>query len=508
MKYVLAQSSLEVLPEYNKNYRGLNVFTMSELIRETGTDKRGNQQSGYVQLPLFCLTPDEREQIMNECTYVQAVISSRMNRISSLEWEITHKKEHQEENYETLKDMKQIYEELDNPGDIKHLIARARILQALRGQFQEMKDDLSNFDSVMLRYKRRHERRIKESRDGIKNWLSQPNLEDDFNDWVKKWVGCLMLHGASPVYKEYANNDAYLENFYMLPGGTVMPLRSVQVGGFVAYVQIIMGQVPKFYYQDEMTFTNYMPSSARSYGYVPLDALVNKVAEQILFDRFAAARADGTKPPEKAVVFGENRSLFGNMTGEIDLPMPKGEQKRIEEKLNTARKEAIATLSGVGTPLVIDLSRADTFAAQSQRQNQLLRDTALAFGMTNMEINLAGGEFTSGKETSETQQEIEEGKGTKPIIDKIRMILNRDIMPYRWGDQWLFEYSKSLNEFEQAKLDSLKMQTGTYTPDEVREARGDKPILQAGSDQLPSQQGDGQAPGGNPFAPVYTQAVE
>lgn len=506
-RYVLADSSLYNLPDdKSKNYRGLNVFTLSELRGITGVTKRGEFMTGSIQAPLFTLSPEERQGIMQTSAYVQAVISSRMNRISSLEWDIILKKDMEDEVYHLAKDLKQIHDEHDNPNDLKSLFLRHRIRNELKKEIPDLKDDLSNFPTAMLRYKKRIERGVANKQEEIKIWLENSNQEDDFQDFIKKYVEALMVHGATSVYKEFNDNDK-LENFYILPGGTVYPLRSVEVGSYVAYAQVVIGYMPKIYFQDEISFINYLPSACRSYGYVPLDALVNKVAEQLLFDQFAAERADGTKEPEKLIVFGDNRSLFpNNLTGDIKLPMNTDEQKRIEEKLNIARKGALATLSGVGHVAIEDISKADTFPQQSERQDKLLRDIALVFNMTNMEINLAGGEFTSGKETSETQSEIEEGKGTRPIIQKIQSIINKCILPFRFGTHYIFQYKKGLSELEQVKLDALKAQSGTYTKNEIRIERGDDPIFEEGNDSLEPSQGVG-TPGESPFNPINMRAI-
>lgn len=504
-RYVIADSHTFNLPDdRNKNYRGLNVFTLSELRGLTGMTKRGEFVTGQIQQPLFTLSPEERAGIMQASSYVQAVVSSRMNRISSLEWDIVHKKDLEDQVYYQFKDLKQIYDEFGDENNLKHLLLRYRIRVVLQREFPDLKDDLSNFRTVMLRYRKRFDRKTGDRKHEIKDWLEEPNQEDDFSDWVKKWVEALMIHGASSIYKDYMN-ERTLENFYVLPGGTVYPLRGVHVGSFVGYAQVVVGYMPKIYFQDEMTFTNYLPSAARSYGYVPLDALINKISEQILFDQFAAERADGTKEPEKLIVFGDNRSLYGDLTGDISLPMNPDEQKRIEEKINTIRKGAIATLSGVGHPVVEDISKADTFQQQSERQDKLLRDIALVFNMTNMEINLAGGEFTSGKETSETQAEIEEGKGTQPIIQKIQSILNKRILPFRFGTDYIFQYKKGLSDFEQVKLDTMKQQSGTYTRNEIRIDRGDEPILEEGNDSL--QDPVSEAAGNSPFNPINMRNV-
>lgn len=505
-RYTIADSSLFDLPtDKTKNYRGLNVFTLSELRGITGLSKRGEFITGHYQAPLFSLSPEERMGIMSSTTYIQAVISSRMNRISALEWDIVRKKELEDEIYCHIKDLKQIFKEMDNPNDLKHLMTRLKIKMALQAEIPGLKDDLSNFDTAMLRYKKKIERKDTDRREEIKDWISQPNLEDTYYDFTQKWVESLMVHGASTIYKDYI--DDKLDNFYVLPGGTVFPLRSIEVGSYVAYAQMVVGYYPKIYFQDELTFTNYRPSSARSYGYVPLDALINKVAEQLLFDQFAAERADGTKEPEKLIIFGDQRSPFGDLTGDINIPLDVEEQKRIEEKVNTIRKGAIATLSGVGHPIVEDISKADTFGAHAIRQDKLLRDVALMFNMTNMEINLAGGEFTSGKETSESQEEIEEGKGTRPIILKLQYVYNHNILPYAYGTDYKFKFKKAMDEFEQIKLDAQKLQSGTYTKNEIRVQRGDDPIFEEGNDSLNPPQPQQGIPGGSPFNPLNTREI-
>lgn len=505
-RYTIADSSLFQLPyDKGRNYRGLNVFTLSELRGVTGVTKKGDFMTGTIQSPIFTLSPEERMGIMQASAYVQAVVSSRMNRISSLEWDIILKKEVEDQMYVQFKDLKQIHDEHDDMSSLEHLLLRYKIRNTLRGEIPELRDDLKNFDTAMLRHKKRINREVANRKDEIVTWLNEANMEDDFADWVKKWVESLMVHGASTVYKEYEGKT--LDNFYVLPGGTTYPLRTAHVGSYVAYAQIITGYMPKVYFQDEITFTNYLPSSARSYGYVPLDALINKVSEQLLFDNFAAERADGTKEPEKLIIFGDTRSLFaGDMTGDVTLPMDTDEQRRIEDKVNSVKKGAVATLSGVGHPVVEDISKADTFAAQSVRQDKLLRDIALVFNMTNMEINLAGGEFTSGKETSETQGEIEEGKGTRPIIQKIQSIINKSILPFRFGSNYIFKYNKALTPFEQVKLDTMKANSMTYTKNEIRIDRGDEPILEEGNDTL-KQEVQGEV-GSSPFNPINTRAID
>lgn len=502
--WVIADSSYLPTPRdtMKRNFRGLNVFSSTELRGITGQTKKGELVTGYMQTPYFCLTPEERISIMKSAAYVQAVISIRMNRISSLKWAIKHKSEKLDQYYESIKALKQIYDEYDNPGNMKEILTRIKIRNIIQQKFPDIKDDLSNFSQALFRFKKKTNTNIIKQKEIIKKWVENPNKEDTYIDYTKKWVESYLLHGAAVQYKEWNNNK--LENIYILPGGTTYPLRSQAVGGFVAYTQIIMGCVPKIYFKDEINFKNYLPSAARSYGYVPLDALVNKTAEQLLFDQFAAERADGTKEPEKLIVYGDTTSPYGDLTGEISLPVDSAEQKRVEEKVNTARKGAVIVITGIGHPVVTDISKADTFAAQSERQDKLLRDTALVFNMTNMEINLAGGQFTSGKETSESQKEIEEGKGTKPILNVYQRMWTDNLL-YRCGPDWELEYEDALTDLEQVQLDTAKEYSGTYTKNEIREQRGDDPIIEQGNDTL-TRQTTG-IPGSNEFNPINMRSV-
>jgi len=507
-RFVIAQSSVEEASPFrqpvDKTKRGLNVWTLSELRAITGHAKDGKRIHGTVQNPMFNLAPEERIGIMAACDYVQAVIGSRMQRMSSMEWTVIPKKQIQDKIEIKIKHLKQLFDEYDDPNNLEHLMIRLQAKNKIKEELFDLKDDMSNFDSAFLRFKKRTDLRQQQSMQEIIDWINQPNQEDTYESFTKKYFENLLLHGARPVYKEWSPDNRRIENYYNLPGGTVYPMRSIYVGGYLAYAQIVINYEPSIYFSDEISFSSYLPSAARSYGYVPLDALVNKIAEQLLFAQYAAERADGNKEPEKLIIFGDTHSPFAGWDGDGDLnvPMDAGEQQRIEEKLNVLRKGAIASLSGVGQPVIADISKADTFPTMALRQDKLLRDIALVFNLSNMEINLAGGEFTNGRETSESQQEIDEGKGTTPLKKDYETFYNKDILPYRFGTYAIYQFKKGLTENEQVELDAKRAQSTSWTKNEIRIARGAEPIIEQGNDSLQQTQPQGQQPDGsqmNPF---------
>jgi hypothetical protein len=247
-----------------------------------------------------------------------------------------------------------------------------------------------------------------------------------------------------------------------------------------------------------------MPNSGISYGLIPLEALVNKVAETLLFDQRSAEMADGTQPPEKIALFGE-AAPFGDLTGEeaLEVSLTQSEQSKIETLLNEPRKDAIRVLSGYGTPAILDLSRSETYASQIDRQRLIRESVAFVYNMSNMEVNLTGSDDTSGRSTSEAQAKIENEKGIAPIVRLIQNRLNRQILPLRFKYGYLFEFKSGLSEEEQIQIDTAKKQSGSYTDNEIRIDSGREPIGPDG-DKLP---GAVQAPDGSQSSPLNMKMI-
>jgi len=492
-------------PTIDQDGRGLDIYNITELQGVSGRGKNGNILTGTVQRPVFSLSIQDRIEMFKRSSMLQGVVTSRAKRVSALNWKVVKKNIDDQRFVAEIKEYKEIFSEFSDSKDIKELTIAFQIKQRIMSMLPGLKDDMSNFDSALRRHRRRNDRANEDTSTEIEEWISQPSMGVNFSRFLHELTIDLMIHGSDGIYKEYNTDNTKLENFYMLPGGTIFPYRQVHVGGPEIYFQIIPSLEAKAYFSNEISYLRYVPVSWQTMGEVPLEALINKVAESILFDKRSADQADGTKPPEKAIAFGKQPAPMGGLTDNMfELPMNDGEQKRIETKLNQARQEAIITLSGVGTPTVIDLSKADTFGAQQTRQDKLLRDVALIYNMTNMEVNLAGGEFTSGKETSDVQKEIEQEKGIGPIIGMIEEFINRDILPYRYGYDFEFKFDIGLSEQEQVELEDKKIKTGTYAVNEIREARGDD-VYPEEQYNRPEQGASMESPDGSQGSPFNIQ---
>lgn len=498
---VTAESIARGLRSGKLKGRGYNVYHLSEPVGVSATDRWGERHQLQYQRPMFALSLEERIDMARFSAMVFGVIASRMNRIGALEWNVSKETDDIETRMEQMQDLAAIHEEWEGDLSVKGITIRSRVKAKLSQYLPDLRDDLANLKQSLQRLAKRAKQQGGYEARQIEDWLYEPNPDYSFEEFVKMWVWDLHTHGAAAIYKDL--QDKGVENLFLLPGGTVIPLHNTYVGGPTAYIQLVPNEAEaQVMFNDEVSFSRWLPSTAMSYGLVPLEALVNKVAEQLLFDELAAQQADGTKPPEKVVVFGDN-APFGDLDTELSVPIEEAEQKKIETVINERRKFAIRTLSGVGQPMVLDLSKGDLFAGQAERQRQLKEDVALVFGATNMEMNLTGSDSTSGRTTSESEERQEMRRGVLPLITIIEEKLNRDVLPYRFGSGYKFKFSSGLTESEEIEMFTKKLQSGLFSVNEIRSKDlGETPYPEDDYDRPPQQQAQpeqAEAMGRSPF---------
>jgi hypothetical protein len=513
VKKVIAQASANVQEDERfrgRGKRGVTVYSINQLQKMTGRDKDGRLVSWGVERPYFYLTISQRIQMFTLSSPVFGVVASRMKRLSGLEFNITTEKEKEDETAQDLKDLCQIYLEYKSSTEISDLIMKARIYGQVKEKLVELKPDFSNFDNSLLRWKRRLKRISLVQTKEVKDWLLEPNNGVSWEEFVCKWVFDQMIHGCTATYKD--TEQGRLANFDLLPGGTVFKMKAEYFSGVNGYIQLFpefgytgVGYLePQVYYGDEIAYSEYLPTSSKNYPMIPLEALINKIAESLLFDKLMADQADGTKPPEKLIIVTEPNP-FGSMDGENnDVPIDGEEQKRVENKINTPVKGSIMTFTG-NRAEVLDISKENTMPTQMQRQKDIREEVALVFNMSNMEVNLTGSENTSGRATSESQAEIEQGKGIAPLRKTLTNLVQRQIIPARYGRGFMFEFEKSRNEREEKELDLISIQTGENTKNDIRE-KYSKPGYGPEFDK-PDGSSSERVPGESEYNPMYTRSL-
>jgi hypothetical protein len=468
--------------------RGMTVYNLHEIMNITGRDKHGQLVSWGSQLPMFKLSIRQRNEIFKLCDPVFGVVSSRMKRMAGLDFNIVPIKDREDEIVQGLKSIKSIYDDYTGQLEMKYIVARAKAVQAITKFMPDVLPDLSNFNNALMRMKRKIQIKNKHSGEEVKEWLMQPTQGVTWADYVQKFVYDLMIHGAEGTYKKL-NDDGLLEDFDSLVGGSIHPLASKSFSTFKGYVQIITGDEAQIFFSDELSYSEYLPTSTQHYPFIPLEALINKIIEYLMFDGKMASEADGTKPPEKLIIVTKNAGLTSGFDPEIEeVPLDTDEQKRIETKVTQPQKNAVITFSGNGVE-VVDLSTSNTMQLQTDRQSGFIKALARVYNMSNMEINETGSDGTSGRNTSDSQADIEEGKGIAPMKRLISEKITNDIIPWRFGFGMMMEYESGKNPLQDVELTLKRQQAGLETVNESREKEGspvipdeqfDKPISAAG----------------------------
>jgi len=482
--------------------RGVQIYLTSQSLGVTGRTKDGRYIPSRTEYPYFKLSVFQRNEIFKCCSPVFGVVSSRMNRISSMDFNIVPIRDTEDMEVDQMKSMKEVYEEYKNSMNLQHLTVRASVYNALKEKLLTLLPDMSNFDAALLRWKKTIKNVNTTEGEKIKEWLLEPNQGVTWENYVKKWVFDLMIHGAADTYKQ--SQEGILQNFDVLLGGSVFKLKNPYFSGMEGYIQAVYGHEPQIFFSDEISHSEYLPTSIQNHPMIPLEALINKIAESLFFDQFMAERADGTKPPEKAVIVTDNNNPFKDFDKDNpDVSLDPGEQKRIEDKLNSPIQNGIVVLSG-NQATILDLSKADTMGVQNERQKDIREEVALVFNMSNMEVNLTGSGDTSGRATSESQAEIEQGKGIAPIVKHLENKVTKDLITARYGYKFKMQIAQQKNEKEEKEIDRLMLDTGEMTQNEIREKYGKHAF---GPEYDKPREAGGQA-GEDQFNPMFSKVVE
>ena len=76
----------------DNNKRGLNIVSIGDLISATGRDKEGNLITTGTEWPYFYLSVWQRMEMVRLSSPIFGIITSRMNRVSAIDFNIVPKK--------------------------------------------------------------------------------------------------------------------------------------------------------------------------------------------------------------------------------------------------------------------------------------------------------------------------------------------------------------------------------------------------------------------------------
>ena len=448
-----------------KQNRGLNIITSSEVMSYAVKDKFGKTHNVPIEQRYTTLSLYQRFLMFQKCAPVFSVIAGRALRISTLDYTVTPIRLVEDEIAAQLKMEREIYFENKGQSGLRHIGRMMKSLQVIKRHLPDVFKDLSNFDASLVRWKKRIKITNRASAGQIEDFFSNPSPGVLWSDFSKMLTLDLLIHGAYSLYNR--NN-----NYFLLPGGTVYPIKPKYVGGIAGYVQIPIGvEQPQLFMRDEVVYRQYLPSSNLANGIKPLEALIDLVTENLLFSDMMVDKADGNEPPQKVVIFAEPEQLEGQEPS-VDVrsePLNKPEQIRAEKQLNEKRKEAaIKVLSGYGrSATVLDLSKAETLATQLARQDKIDKYVAMVYNASNQEINQTGSDGTSGRSVSETQERSDNAKGIRPFVTLMEESFGADLIPPMFGYGWQWKFSSPVSESE--RIDNAIKKMPLFGVNQIRE---------------------------------------
>lgn len=450
----------------NSNYyggRGFQVISSNEIIKLTALDKHNKERETEVQLKYSSVDPMIALQVYQKCSPVFGIVNKRAFRVSSTNWDIIPVKKIEDEIAVKLKDAHSIYKEYEGDSSMESIRIQLESLKLIYSNLPTVRNDLSNFDSALFRTMRQIRHSESNRCNEIEDFLAYPSPGLSMSDLLKIIVSDLQVHGRIALVKQILG-DGKLGNIKPLSGGTVYPIKTIYASNSVeGYVQIVDSlESPQVFFSDEIMFSHYMPNSAVSYGMTPIDAMINLMTEFLYFEEQGKNKADGNEPPQKLIVFGQPNE-FGQEDGSETIDPD--EQRRVENKLNRNQKrKAIATLTGYGTPISIDLSNNDIYNSLMQRQEQILKFVAIAFSASNNEIN----DNNDNLATSKVNERYDYSSGIAPIYGTIEDMFNYEYLNYKYGGNYIFKFNPILDEKEKFELAKLKKDSGLMDINEIR----------------------------------------
>jgi len=313
-----------------------------------------------------------------------------------------------------------------------------------------------------------------------------PDGVHTFDKWIRMWLEQMYVFDAasiSPVFNRLGD-VLWLR---VVSGATITPL--LDEHGFIpmppqpAYQQIILGiptgnLVANAPSSDKRSLTTdqliYSPKNPRvdsRWGFGPVEQIITTLAiaanrQQFFLDFYRSGNV-----PEGLLPMPENWT-----PNQI-----KDFQNWFDSLLvgNLAKRRRMTMIPATGSARPVF---PKTDALTDNTDEYLARVVAFAFGESPQALTKQVGHQSTAKEGNDQAQET----GLEPDLKHIEVEMNRIIENVLKKPDVEFSYSdaREIDPLAQAKVDQIYVTTGTYTRNEVREARGDDPRPEPEADML------------------------
>jgi hypothetical protein len=314
--------------------------------------------------------------------------------------------------------------------------------------------------------------------------LAKPDGVHPFPTWIRMWLEDLLVFDA-PCILPMRNmlGDPLPGGLRLISGSTITPLVDNQ--GFIpappdpAYQQIILGlptanlasmrgipgspSNPNKFLADQLIYSPRNPRINSRWGFGPVEQIIQTIQIGSHWQYSTKAYFTEGNVPEGFMPMPETWTMKqitdfqnwfdGLLAGHI------GKKRRMIAIPDTKREAQFPKLASIIDPVVNEyLIRLCAFAFSISPQNLL------------KQIN---------RGTAKESSDVAQMEGLEPYLKHIENTINYDIISGFYGIEdceMSYQDEREVDPVKQAQVDVQYVNSGIYTRDEIREARGDDPL--------------------------------
>lgn len=309
--------------------------------------------------------------------------------------------------------------------------------------------------------------------------LKRPDGVRPFPLWIRMWLEQLLVFDAPTIFP-VRNVLGDVMSLRIISGATITPL--VDQYGFIplppepAYQQIILGiptsnltttaqqEKAKKYTADQLIYTPRNPRCDSRWGFSPVEQIITTLAiasnrQQFLKNYYTEGNVpEGFMPAPK----DWSMSQIKDLQNWLDSMLAGNLKKR--------RRMIVAPDTQKGVQFSKDKALTDL------TDEYLIRVVAFAFSVTPQNLIKQVNRGTAKESTDVAQIE-----GLEPTLKHVETTMNCEVLEKTLGItdvEFAYADEREMDPLKQAQVDQIYITTGTYTRNEVREAKGDDPLPQ------------------------------
>ena len=319
----------------------------------------------------------------------------------------------------------------------------------------------------------------------VTNFLKRPDGVHTFDIWFRMWLEQLLVFDAPCFYPVMSMTGECLA-WRLVSGATITPLLDnygfIPQGDSPAYQQIILGiptsnllassaQKGREFKANELVYSPRNPRVDSRWGFSPVEQVITTLSIGANFQNSALYAYTSGNVPEGFIKGGDNWTPQQYKDHQKWLDSMLAGNIRMKRRLIVTPNTNGAAVQFSKNLLIVDpvinefLIRAVCYAFSLSPQNLL------------KQVN---------RGTAKESSDIAQLEGEEPWSRHAENVINGALETTHGitDVEFAFQDEREMDPLKQAQTDQIYLNTGTYTRNEVREARGDDPRPEAAANQL------------------------